>query len=286
MAGRAFSILCTVLLLSIPWTNGVAQYSCTEIYGSGDRIFSVATGSPGELGLLKVLGEAFARKAGASLCWVKAGSGKSFKLLQQKIVDVILVHAPEAEKKAVQEGWATRRTLLGYNEFFLVGPLDDPAEIVSAAGAAEAFRRIASRQALFFSRGDDSGTHRQELAIWRQAGIQPAGEWYRKTRDYMGASLKRAHDEQGYFLTDSSTWVMEKAGLPGLKVLYRGDPVLINSYHGLTQPDGVTLGAELAGRFVKFLASDRGQQIIRDFGKDRYGESLYQGTAGTRYRSN
>ncbi len=278
---------CLALLISLVlttlWSQGFAQSTCTAVYGSGKRTFSLATGSPGELGLLKALGEAFAKEAEASLCWVKAGSGESFHLLQKKKVDVILVHAPESEKKAVQEGWATRRTLLGYNEFFLVGPPGDPAETSGAASAKEAFRRIASRKALFFSRGDDSGTHRKELAIWRQAGIQAAGEWYRVTRDFMGASLKRAHDEQGYFLTDSSTWVMEKGGLPELRVLFRGDPFLINAYHGLAQPPGATPGAELGGRFLDFLASDRGQQIIRDFGHNHYGEGLYQGAAGTRH---
>ncbi len=278
---RSFIILLASLVLATSWSPGFAQSTCTEEYGSGNRTFSVATGSPGELGLLKALGEAFAKEADASLCWVKAGSGESFELLRQKKVDVILVHAPEVEKRAVQEGWAVRRTLLGYNEFFLVGPSGDPAETAEAAGAAEAFRRIASRKARFFSRGDDSGTHRKELAIWRQAGLQPAGEWYRVTRDFMGASLKRAHDEQGYFLTDSSTWVMAKGGLPQLKVLFRGDPVLINAYHGLTQPPGATPGADLGANFLEFLASDRGQRLIEDFGRDRYGQGLYQNARRT-----
>ncbi|MBI5585347.1 MAG: substrate-binding domain-containing protein [Deltaproteobacteria bacterium] len=276
MPGKGFLNFFVILALSLSWSNGSAQSLCTAIYGSGDRTFAVATGSPGELGLLKILGEAFAREAGASLCWMKAGSGASFDLLRQKKVDVILVHAPEAEKKAVQEGWAVHRTLIGYNEFFLVGPPGDPAEITGSASAAEAFRRMAARKARFFSRGDDSGTHRKEMALWRQTGIQPAGEWYRVTGTFMGASLKRAHEEQGYFLTDSSTWVMEQGHLPHLKVLYRGDPFLINAYHGLTQPPGATPGAETGARFLDFLASDPGQRLIGDFGKERFGQGIYQ----------
>jgi tungstate transport system substrate-binding protein len=277
MPDKGLSTFLIILVLAAFWPNGSAQSSCTEVYGSGDRRFSVATGSPGELGLLKVLGEAFAREAGASLCWVKAGSGASFELLRQKKVDVILVHAPEAEKKAVQEGWAVLRTLIGTNEFFLVGPPGDPAEIAGSASAAEAFRRIASRKARFFSRGDDSGTHRKELAVWRQAGLLPQGEWYRQTRTFMGATLKRAHDEQGYFLTDSSTWVMEKGNLPHLRVLFRGDHFLVNAYHGLSQPSGATPGAELGVRFLDFLAADPGQRLIGDFGKDFFGQGIYQG---------
>jgi tungstate transport system substrate-binding protein len=261
--------------LAFSWFNGSAQSSCTEVYGSGGRSFRLATGSPGELGLLKILGEAFAREAGASLCWVLAGSGESLQLLRQKKVDVILVHAPEAEQKAVQEGWASRRTLIGFNEFFLVGPPEDPAQVAGALSAAEAFRRIASRRARFFSRGDDSGTHRKELAIWRMAGIQPEGVWYRQTLTSMGASLKESHDAQGYFLTDSSTWVMEKGRLPRLKILFQGDPFLINAYHGLNQPPGATPAADLGARFLDFLASDQGQRLIGDFGRDRFGQGIY-----------
>ena len=231
------------------------------------------------MGLLRTFGEDFSRETGTSLCWVKAGSGESFQLLQGKKVDVILVHSPAAEGKAVQEGWAAKRTLLGFNEFYLVGPPEDPAQTAGAPSVAEAFRRIASQKARFFSRGDDSGTHLKEMAIWRQAGIHPAGEWYRATRDFMGASLKKAHDERGYFLTDSSTWVMEKAVLPRLKILYQGDPFLINAYHGLCQPSGATPGAEIGAKFLTFLASDRGQQLIREFGKDVYGEGLYHDAA-------
>lgn len=276
MPGRPFFNLLAILTVALSCSNGSAQSPCTEVYGSGARSLRVATGSPGELGLLKVLGEAFVREAGASMCWVMAGSGESLQLLRQKKVDVILVHAPEAEQKAIQEGWAARRTLIGFNEFFLVGPPEDPAQVVEAVSAAEAFRRIASRRARFFSRGDDSGTHRKELAIWRMAGIEPEGDWYRQTRTSMGASLKKSHDEQGYFLTDSSTWVMEKTRLPRLKILFQGDSFLINAYHGLTQPSGATPAADLGARFLDFLASDRGQRLIGDFGQDRFGQGIYQ----------
>jgi tungstate transport system substrate-binding protein len=276
MPGKAFLTFLVVIVGVFLAINGSAQSTCNQMYGSGDRSFKVATGSPGELGLLKVLGETFAQEAGVSLCWVMAGSSEAFQLLRQKKVDVILVHAPEAEKKAVQEGWAARRTLIGYNEFYLVGPLGDPAQIAGAPDAAEAFRRIALRSARFFSRGDDSGTHRKELAIWRLAGIQPAGDWYRRTRTFMGASLKRAHDEQGYFLTDSSTWVMEKGRLPRLMILFQGDPFLVNAYHGLNQPPGAAPAADLGARFLDFLTSDQGQRLIGDFGQDRFGQGLYQ----------
>jgi tungstate transport system substrate-binding protein len=92
----------------------------------------------------------------------------------------------------------------------------------------------------------------------------------------MGASLQKAHDEQGYFLTDSSTWVMEKGRLPRLMILFQGDPFLVNAYHGLSQPPGATPDSELGARFLEFLASDQGQRLIGDFGKDRFGQGIYQ----------
>jgi len=124
-----------------------------ESYGNGKNVFSLATGSPGELGLLRELGEAFAAKSDARLDWVKAGSGESLDLLKSKAVDMIMVHAPAAEKKAVAEGWAAGRVLIGSNEFYIVGPAADPAKIAQAKAAAEAYRAIAAAQAKSFRAG-------------------------------------------------------------------------------------------------------------------------------------
>ena len=117
----AISIFFTSFLL-VATSSGHTQTACTESYGKGPNQFSLATGSPGELGLLKALGEAFAKKHNTTLCWVKAGSGESMKLLKDKQVDMIMVHAPAAEKKAVEDGWAIKRELIGSNEFYIVGP--------------------------------------------------------------------------------------------------------------------------------------------------------------------
>jgi len=244
-------------------------------YGAGKNVFSLATGSPGELGLLKELGEAFAVKSDARLDWVKAGSGESLKLLQSKAVDMIMVHAPAAEKKAVAEGWASGRVLIGSNEFYIVGPAADAAKIAQAKTVAEAYQKIAGAKALFFSRGDDSGTHRKEMSVWKHAGVEPSGAWYVVTKTFMTATLKRANDEGGYFMTDSSTWAAEKKSMPKLKILFRGDKYLVNTYHALCQPAGVTPGAKTAAAFVEFVASEAGQKIIREYGKKSIGEALY-----------
>jgi tungstate transport system substrate-binding protein len=257
----------------------LAQEKYDGEYGKGPNRFSLATGSPGELGLLKALGDAFSSKANTTLLWKKAGSGASLKALKDKTVDMIMVHAPAAEKKAVEEGWATRRVLIGSNEFFIVGPADDPAKISEAKYVVDAYTRIAKAKAKFFSRGDNSGTHKKEMSIWQKAGITPSGDWYVVTKNFMTATLKRANDEKGYFMTDSSTWVAEKNNMPNLKILFRGDKFLVNTYHTLCQPEGATPGVQWAVKFIDFVASEEGQKIIQDYGKDQYGQGLYNDAA-------
>jgi tungstate transport system substrate-binding protein len=255
------------------------QEKCTEIYGNGKDRFSLATGSPGELGLLKLLGKTFGKEMDAQLCWIKAGTGDSMKLLKEKAVDMIMVHAPDAEKKAVSDGWAAKRTLIGSNEFYIVAPPADPAKISGAGSVAEAYTRIADAKAKFFSRGDNSGTHKKETDIWEKAGISPSGSWYIVTKDFMTATLKRANEEKGYFMTDSSTWAAEQQNVPNLKIVFRGDKFLVNTYHALCQPEGATPGAHISSKFIDFIASERGQKIISEFGRELYGEGLYNDAA-------
>ena len=262
-----------ITLMAICQVN--AQTTCTESYGQGPNTFSLATGSPGELGLLKALGEAFAKKHDTTLCWVKAGSGESMTFLKEKKVDMIMVHAPAAEKKAVADGWATKRVLIGSNEFYIVGPPDDPAGIKKAKTAAEAYTLIANSKSKFFSRGDNSGTHKKEMDAWEKAGIKPASEWYIVTKDFMMATLKRADAEKGYFMTDSSTWVSVRKEMKNLAILFRGDVFLVNTYHTLLQPEGATPGQKFASQFIDFVSSAEGQKIIATYGQDRYGEGIY-----------
>jgi tungstate transport system substrate-binding protein len=249
--------------------------NCKAVYGHGKYEFRLATGSPGELGLLHALANHFNKKNNTRLCWTKAGSGKSLKLLKAKQVDMGMVHAPAAEKKAVQEGWAIKRTLIGSNEFYIVGPKDDPANISSVKNAADAYSMIAKSKSNFLSRGDNSGTHKKEMAIWKKANIKPSGKWYIITKDFMMATLKRADKENGYFMVDSSTWVAGRKKLSNTKVLFKGDPFLINVYHALCLPDGETDGQQYASKFIDFVSSEEGQKIIREYGKDLYGEPMY-----------
>nr|MBL0716963.1 substrate-binding domain-containing protein [Desulfobacterales bacterium] len=135
--GNFIKIFLTVLL-SVLLLSSAAKSECKKKYGSGSKKIVLATGSPGELGLLEALATAFNKKYDTSVCWQKAGSGKSLKLLKEKTADIVMVHAPAAEKKAVKEGWAVKRTLIGSNEFYIVGPKNDPAGIAEAESASDA----------------------------------------------------------------------------------------------------------------------------------------------------
>ncbi len=282
ISSRLWKYLLTSIIASVAIQTTMAQTNPLKseaIYGQGNKSFKLATGSPGELGLLQALGEAFDKKEGARLIWIKAGSGASLNLLKTQQVDMIMVHAPEAVNKAIAEGWATDRTLIGSNEFYIVGPKNDPANIKIATSGADAYSKIAKAQAKFISRGDKSGTHQKEMDIWKKAGITPEGNWYIITNDFMTASLKRSNAENAYFMSDSSTWVAEKDVAPNLQILYRGDKFLVNTYDALAAPSGKTSDRDIAVKFIQFVASDEGQAIIRNYGKSQYKEPLYNDAA-------
>lgn len=267
-------VLTTVALCSL-----VFGANCTERYGKGSLEVKLATGSPGELGLVKVLAEEFAKTNDITLCWIKAGSGESLSFLKKKEVDIIMVHAPKGEKDAVKEGWASDRSLIGSNEFYITGPAKDPALIKDSSSVVEAYSRIAARQALFYTRADNSGTHKKELDIWKKANITPTGAWYTANKDFMLATLKKADTTGAYFMTDSSTWVAAKKELKNLKILFRGDIFLVNTYNALKQNGSDTPQQKMSEKFIEFVAKGGGQEIIRTFGKELYGEAIYNDAA-------
>lgn len=267
-------VLTTVALCSLAFGA-----DCTERYGKGSLELKLATGSPGELGLVKVLAEEFAKTNDITLCWIKAGSGESLSFLKKKEVDIIMVHAPKGEKDALKEGWASDRSLIGSNEFYITGPAKDPALIKDSSSVVEAYSRIAARQALFYTRADNSGTHKKELDIWKKANITPTGAWYTANKDFMLATLKKADTTGAYFMTDSSTWVAAKKELKNLKILFRGDIFLVNTYNALKQNGTDTPQQKMSEKFIEFVAKGGGQEIIRTFGKELYGEAIYNDAA-------
>lgn len=278
------TIMAALLGAALPFSAAQAQeMKPSAVWGQGARQLKIATGSPGELGLLEAIATSFARKHDATVIWYRAGSGQAMALLKDRKVDMVLAHAPPAERKAVADGWATGRQLIGSNEFWIVGPAADPAKIAGAKDAVEAFRLMAAAKARTVTRADNSGTHQKEMEIWKLAGIAPEGDWYIPTRDFMSASLKRADAEEAYFLTDSSTFVAERGGLPKLKVLFRGGALMMNPYHTLWLKDP-TPGTPMAELMSAHLQSEEVQGLMRHYGRDRYGEAMYNDYAVSRTR--
>ena len=266
-----------ILLLYNPASEAASAPEYDGVYGKGETEITLATGSPGSLGLLEALAEPFCMKNNCRIRWIKRGSGASLNALKSGEADVIMVHAPETEIEAVKAGWAADRTLIGGNEFYIVGPVSDPAGIRNASSAADAYLKIAVSKFLFFTRNDNSGTHKKEMIIWKKTGLIPSGAWYIATNDFMGPTLMRADKEKGYFMTDSSTWYAKKNKIKNLEILYSRDPFLINVYHALGAPEGKKPEKiyRLIKKFIGFLKSEEGQKIIGEFGKKEYGTPLY-----------
>lgn len=260
------------ILLSLALVSNFYAMDCTATYGSGATELRLATGSPGELGLLEALANKFNAANDTKICWIKAGSGKGLSLLKEGKIDLSMTHSPNEEKALVAEGVAKNRTLIGSNEFYIIGPKDDPAGIKTAKTAAEAYKKIADSKALFYTRDDKSGTHMKELSIWKAANIMPSGEWYVANRDFMLATLRKADATKGYFMSDSSTYKMIKNELKNSDVLFFGDLALINVYVVMSAKNAPAQ----AGKFIDFLKSDEAQEIFKNYGKDKFGIALYE----------
>lgn len=237
------------------------------------RLVLATTTSTQDSGLLGALIPAFEQAhPGYVVDVIAVGTGEALRLGEQKDADVLLVHAPEAEMAFVAAGHGTERRDVCYNRFVVVGPASDPAGAAHAVDASDAFERIATRRALFASRGDDSGTHKKERALWEAAGVTPGGAWYLETGQGMGETLKIASEKQAYTLADEATYVVMRESLD-LALLYDADPSLRNQY-------GVILVAAAqneqgAREFADWICGPAGQGVIARFGVDCFGHPLF-----------
>ena len=240
------------------------------------NLLLISTTSTQDSGLLDVLLPAFTAKTGYRVQLVAVGSGQALKIGEQGNADVILLHSPAAEKEFVANGFGIDRRLVMHNDFVIVGPPSDPAGI-DGKTPAEALKKIFASGVIFVSRGDDSGTHVKELALWKSAGLEPAGkDWYLETGQGQGATLSIASEKGGYALTDRGTFLAYKANVD-LEILVEGDPVLLNIYHVITvNPEKFpNVNLEGARAFANFITSDEGQKVIADFGLDKFGQPLF-----------
>lgn len=250
---------------------------------TGSRSLLLATTtSTQDSGLLDVLIPIFEKKTGYFVKTIAVGSGQAIVMGQKGEVDVLLVHAPEAEKRFITEGYGVNRRLIMHNDFIIVGPPENPAKIKGIRSASESFKRIASAKALFLSRGDKSGTHVKEMDIWKAAGIKPEGEkWYHQTGLGMGQTLSVTSEKKGHTLTDRGTYLALKKNL-GLDILVEGDAILLNLYHVIevNPVKWPKVNAAGAKAFADFMASKETQGIIKTFGVDKFGSPLFFPDAG------
>jgi len=201
---------------------------------------------------------------------------------QKGEADVLLVHSPAAEKKFMEDGFGVSRRLVMHNDYIIAGPADDPAKIKGLKSAAEAFKKMAAAQALFVSRGDNSGTHAKEKDIWKVAGSKYEGEkWYQQTGLGMGQTLNVAAEKKGYTLTDRGTYLALAKTLK-LDILVEGDAVLLNIYHVMEVNPQKWPKANIpaAKAFADFMVSKETQDIIKTYGVDKYGSPLFFPDAG------
>lgn len=238
------------------------------------------TTSTQDSGLLDELLPAFTAETGWQVRTVAVGSGQAIELGRRGEADVLLVHSPAAEQAFVAEGTAGERRLVMHNDFVLLGPAADPAGIRGAT-ADEAVARIAATQAVFVSRGDDSGTHAKEGGLWSAAAVTPGGDWYQQTGQGMGETLRVASELGGYTLSDRATYLAQRDTL-ALEVLGEGDPGLFNVYHviEMTTRAGDRVQPEGAAAFAGWVVSAPAQEIIGGFGTAEFGQPLFTADAG------
>ena len=234
--------------------------------------------------MLDVLVPMFEKQSGYKVQTVAVGSGAAIQMGQEGNADVLLVHSPAAEKLFMTDGWGKDRALIMHNDFILVGPAADPAQI-KGLGPKDAFVAIAKAgdadptKVLFFARADKSGTSTKELDFWKKASLDPAGTkpaWYVETGQGMGATLLIVSEKGGYTLTDRATFLANKSKLQ-LEILLEGNNAMLNIYHVITVDTAKwpKVNYDGATAFLKFMTDPATQEVISKFGLDKYGQALF-----------
>jgi tungstate transport system substrate-binding protein len=243
-------------------------------------ILMASTIGPIDSGIVSVLEQKFEKDTGIRVRHVGAGTGAALKMAQKGSFDLVMVHAKSLEEKFIAGGYGTERIPVMYNDFVIVGPASDPAGINGMKNATDALKKIADKKVPFVSRGDNSGTNVAELVLWEKAGIKPAGTWYEKYekgKEGNVATLKYANEKGAYTFIDRATWLSLKGKIK-LPILVENDESLLNfiSLIPVNPKKFPNVNYTDTMKFVKWLtAPDKGQLIVRDFGKDTYGQPLF-----------
>ncbi len=279
-AGKAelrFSALITmILIIALIITTFIFGVSC-QTEEKDIEIILATTTSTYDSGLLDELLPVFKEEYGYRVKPIAVGTGEAIAMGERGEADVILVHSRISEEEFVDGGFGTERYDVMHNDFVIIGPAEDTAGI-KGSGAVEAYAAMAGAQAVFVSRGDNSGTNKKELSIWEEAGIKPEGDWYLETGQGMGATLRIADEKNAYTMTDRGTYLAQQENLI-LVILVEGALSLFNPYGIIPvnpekHPD---LGINYQGAMdlVEFITGQKGQDIIREFGKDKFGQPLF-----------
>lgn len=274
-----FTYVATCVILAAMLCVSACAPSSTTARDNGFVLLASTIG-PVDAGIVSALEDGFEKDTGIRVRHVGAGTGAALNIARKGNIDLVLVHAKSLEEKFINEGYGTERIPLMYNDFVIVGPPDDPAGIKGLTSATESLQRIARKGAPFISRGDKSGTHVAEMDLWTKAGLKPAGPWYvvyEKGSEGNVPTLRYTDQKKAYTVIDRATYLSLKKEI-GLAVLVEGDEALINyiSLIPVSQKKFPRVNAADAQTFVEWLTSpEKGQVIIRDFGKDKYGSPLF-----------
>jgi tungstate transport system substrate-binding protein len=252
--------------------------------GNSKDLILATTTSTQDSGLLDVLIPLFEQQSGYSVKTVAVGTGAALALGARGEADVVLVHAPASEVQWMQQGNGTERLLVMHNDFLIVGPDSDPAHIKGDASALDGLRKIADAQAPFVSRGDNSGTQQLELSLWKKDNIDPNGQsWYTESGAGMGQTLTITDNKQAYTISDRATW-LAFSGKIQLPIMVERDPLLLNVYHVMpvnaAKFPNVPINAAGGKAFADFMVAPSTQEVIGNFGKDKYGQQLFVPDAG------
>ncbi|WP_455206415.1 substrate-binding domain-containing protein [Kaarinaea lacus] len=240
---------------------------CCQTVTADETVIRLATTTSTEnSGLLSDLLPEFERANKSKVHVIAVGTGKALRLLREGDVDVVLVHARAAEDKLIADGFGVNRKDVMYNDFVIVGDPDDHAKIKDSSDAVHALKQIAQQKAVFVSRGDDSGTHKKEMSLWREAEIKPGGQWYREAGQGMGKVLQMAGELSAYTLTDRGTWLSFQKNSP-LKIMVQGDKRLFNPYGIIAVNPEKYPDANYAGamKLVNWIISEPAQKLIQNF---------------------
>jgi len=246
-------------------------------------IILATTTSTRDAGLLDSLLPIFERQTRRHVKVIAVGSGQALELGRRGDADVVLAHAPEAERALTDSGYFVRRRLVMHNQFLIVGPSQDPAGVRGMRDVVTAFERIAGHQAPFVSRGDKSGTHQRELSLWNRAHITPPppGSWYVEIGQGMGATLQMASEKSSYTLTDDATYLTWRDKI-ALSPMVEGDSLLYNVYHvlELNSKNAARINLQGGRALADFFVAPETQRLIGEFGTARFGRSLFVPDAG------